>query len=56
MNQIWAVFKQGWDAMPGDGSGVAGISGSGASEPADTLDQHVGITAKAGADAAQKHL
>ena len=48
-----AAIRQGWDAMLRPGDGFVGMTGFGASAPADELYRHFGITAEAVAEAAK---
>ena len=50
---VEAQIKQGWEALLGDNSAYVGMTGFGASAPADELYNHFGITAEAVADAAR---
>ena len=50
---VEAAIRQGWDAMLRPGDGFVGMTGFGASAPADELYLHFGITAKAVAEAAK---
>ena len=50
---VEAAIRQGWGALLGDNSVFVGMTGFGASAPADELYIHFGITPEAVADAAQ---
>lgn len=51
---VEAAIRQGWDALLGEKSAFVGMTGFGASAPADALYAHFGITAEAVAAAAKK--
>ncbi len=50
---VEAAIRQGWDAMLRPEDGFVGMTGFGASAPAEELYRHFGITAEAVADAAR---
>ncbi|MBK5933850.1 transketolase [Rhodovulum imhoffii] len=50
---VEAAVEQGWAALLGDNSAFVGMTGFGASAPADELYEHFGITAEAVAKAAK---
>ena len=51
---VEAAVRQGWDALIGSDGAFVGMTGFGASAPANELYEHFGITADAVADAAKK--
>jgi transketolase len=51
---VEAAIRQGWDAIIGENGAFIGMTGFGASAPAEALYKHFGITAEAAADAARK--
>jgi transketolase len=53
---IEAAIRQGWDAILGENGAFIGMTGFGASAPAEALYKHFGITAEAAADAAKQLL
>jgi transketolase len=53
---IEAAIQQGWDAIIGENGAFIGMTGFGASAPADALYKHFGITADAAAKAAKTLL
>ncbi len=53
---VEALSTFGWDKYVGENGAVIGMTGFGASAPADKLYEHFGITARAVADAARQRL
>ena len=53
---VEAAIRQGWDRWIGETGGFVGMTGFGASGPADDLFRHFGITAEAVAEAARQGL
>ena len=53
---VEAGIRQGWDRWLGREGAFIGMSGFGASAPAEDLYRHFGITAEAVADAARRVL
>jgi transketolase len=53
---VEAAIRQGWDPLLGERGAFVGMSGFGASAPAEALYAHFGITAEAVADAATRLL
>lgn len=53
---IEAAIRQGWDGIIGENGAFVGMTGFGASAPADALYKHFGITAEAAAEAAKNLL
>jgi transketolase len=53
---VEAAVRQGWDHWIGRDGGFVGMSGFGASAPAEALYEHFAITAKAVADEARKRV
>ena len=53
---VEAAIRQGWDTMLRPEDGFVGMTGFGASAPANELYQHFGITAEAVAQAAEERL
>jgi transketolase len=53
---VEAAVRQGWDPLLGERGAFVGMSGFGASAPAEALYAHFGITAEAVADAATRLL
>ncbi len=53
---VEAAVKFGWERWIGEDGGFVGMTGFGASGPADALYRHFGITAEAVADAARVRL
>ena len=51
-----AALRFGWDRWLGDRGGLVGMSGFGASGPAETLYRHFGIAAEAIIDEARRSL
>lgn len=53
---VEAAIRQGWDAMLDPEDGFIGMTGFGASAPAEELYAHFGITGEAVAEAAKKRI
>jgi transketolase len=53
---VEAAVRQGWDRYVGTSGGFVGMTGFGASAPAEQLYRHFGITPEAVAEAARKAL
>ena len=53
---VEAAIRQGWDHWIGEEGGFVGMTGFGASGPAEALFAHFGITAEAVAEAARARL